>query len=403
MSEQENNISKLLDEVITLQQHHEKIKNSNGESFNIFSILKMQRKEVKTHSIFIYELLNPNGSHGQGDIFLKLFIEHVLNMKKNIGKNFIVKREDATAENKRIDLTIESDNYLFGIEIKIDALDIYKQLFSYHEELKNRTKGGKRFLLFYLTLNGKEASKDSLYGLSENDYQCISFQNEIITWLDFCIKEMALKHVIREALLQYKILIELLTKKMRGIQMDIENILLNDIEKLKAAIQIESTLTPVKIKLQTKFWEELKNRLKKEGKGVKEYGIKPINNLVKDYYEKSRSKKNFGLKFHIHDFKGKKVYAYINIYKSIHYGLRIEDNLGKLVKDTIIKNELRENLGIGNAMPDKYDSWIICFYTQEKINFYNLSSYANLVADDNELNKLITGIISHIHELENKL
>jgi hypothetical protein len=35
----------------------------------------MESDEVKTHSRFLAELLNPKGSHGQKDVFLKKFVE----------------------------------------------------------------------------------------------------------------------------------------------------------------------------------------------------------------------------------------------------------------------------------------------------------------------------------------
>ena len=56
-------IDQLLGSVTEIRKDHEQHANANGENFNIFSILKMRRKEVETHSRFIYELLNPNGSH----------------------------------------------------------------------------------------------------------------------------------------------------------------------------------------------------------------------------------------------------------------------------------------------------------------------------------------------------
>ena len=46
--------------------------------FNIFSILNVDRDEVHTHSAMLSELLNPKGSHGQGDAFLKLFLKDVV-------------------------------------------------------------------------------------------------------------------------------------------------------------------------------------------------------------------------------------------------------------------------------------------------------------------------------------
>lgn len=51
----------------------EKLKES-GENFNIFSILKMESKENDTHSAFLGELLNPNGSHLKEDLFLSAFV-----------------------------------------------------------------------------------------------------------------------------------------------------------------------------------------------------------------------------------------------------------------------------------------------------------------------------------------
>ena len=56
-------------------------KNIGGDKFNIFSILKMERLEVDTHSAFIYELINPNGTHFQGNKYFEIFIEEVLNIK----------------------------------------------------------------------------------------------------------------------------------------------------------------------------------------------------------------------------------------------------------------------------------------------------------------------------------
>ena len=46
-----------------------------GEWFNVFNVLGVSTDEVRTHSRFIAELLNPQGSHGCGDEFLKAFIE----------------------------------------------------------------------------------------------------------------------------------------------------------------------------------------------------------------------------------------------------------------------------------------------------------------------------------------
>lgn len=68
----------LLNQTRIILEKQNEFKRKTGESFNIFSILNMERLEVRTHSAFIYELLNTKGSHFQGDLFLRVFIEDIL-------------------------------------------------------------------------------------------------------------------------------------------------------------------------------------------------------------------------------------------------------------------------------------------------------------------------------------
>jgi hypothetical protein len=77
MGKEEN----LINQVKVINEKHETIKSINGENFNIFSILKIEKKEVNTHSYFIYDLLNPKGSHNQGDKFLRIFLKQILKKK----------------------------------------------------------------------------------------------------------------------------------------------------------------------------------------------------------------------------------------------------------------------------------------------------------------------------------
>lgn len=44
-----------------------------GEQFNIFHACGVNHYET-THSAIIAEFLNPQGSHGQGDVYLKEFL-----------------------------------------------------------------------------------------------------------------------------------------------------------------------------------------------------------------------------------------------------------------------------------------------------------------------------------------
>ncbi|MFD0751267.1 PD-(D/E)XK nuclease family protein [Mucilaginibacter calamicampi] len=71
---EQHHFKSLLSQVTTLNNHYIKINELTGENFNVFRILKLDSSEVRMHSAFIAELLNPQGSHGQHDIFLRLFI-----------------------------------------------------------------------------------------------------------------------------------------------------------------------------------------------------------------------------------------------------------------------------------------------------------------------------------------
>jgi len=65
-----------LNTLVSLLNHVRSIKDKYikppGENFNIFKVLGLTSNEVRTHSAFIAELLNPDGSHGLRDIFIKI-------------------------------------------------------------------------------------------------------------------------------------------------------------------------------------------------------------------------------------------------------------------------------------------------------------------------------------------
>ena len=67
-------IESLLSKVKLVVDKYDEIERITGEKYNIFSILGLSSDEL-AHSRFLANLLNPQGSHGQGDIYLKLFFE----------------------------------------------------------------------------------------------------------------------------------------------------------------------------------------------------------------------------------------------------------------------------------------------------------------------------------------
>ena len=66
-------LRKISEVLINEKARHEELR-KRGESFNVFDILGLSTNEVRLHSAFLAELLNPNGTHGLGSQFLFAFI-----------------------------------------------------------------------------------------------------------------------------------------------------------------------------------------------------------------------------------------------------------------------------------------------------------------------------------------
>ena len=221
MSTSPENIQRLLHAVHQIAQHQAEITRLKGERFNIFSILRIESAENKTHSAFLGELLDPKGSHGMDDTFLRLFLNQIgyanqdgdekerlqasVVLEKHIGK-----RDDEAKEGGRIDIYITlSNGRTIAIENKIYAGDQHAQIERYRNH--NPTKN----TVYYLTLDGSAASQASAGALKDKaDYHCISYRDTITAWLGACIKEAADQPILRETIKQYLILIQKLTGQL---------------------------------------------------------------------------------------------------------------------------------------------------------------------------------------------
>ena len=163
---------------------------------NVFEQLEPKETE---HSKILTELLNTNGKHNRGNLFLKLFFEYVMNDNKIFDENKIW---DITAEKGRYDILIKSsDNeYVFIIENKSNwATDQRNQLYRYWKELIKENKRIKRGLIIYLSPNRNkmpdnqtlESPDNSSDVISKNYIKVVFFNEHIINWLHECMKSVA--------------------------------------------------------------------------------------------------------------------------------------------------------------------------------------------------------------------
>jgi hypothetical protein len=187
-----------------------------GEYYNIFEVLNLSTDEVRLHSSFIADLLNPKGKHGLGvkplDSFLKIlgldFDEGTLG-NCNVKREFVIGSISADqTSGGNIDILLTIEDYLIIIENKIYAGDQPRQLIRYHNFAKSRP----HHALVYLTLGGDKPSDSSadelVYG---KDYKCISYGKDITEWIEKCLSMAVAKPLIRETLQQYLFIIKTLT------------------------------------------------------------------------------------------------------------------------------------------------------------------------------------------------
>ena len=217
-----NKLEQLLKEINHLVKQNEQDKKErtrNGENFNIFKICGIDYYELQ-HSSIIAELLNPLGSHGQGEKFLKLFMfAYGSNLpidEIEYDKVSVKKEEWTEAYDGRMDIYVEYAGLpLLIIENKLCAKDQSIQLKKYKEDADTKIKSSltpsRKYEIVYLTLDGKNASDDSGGGV---DYKHMSYARHIVSWLDACMKETIGIPMIRETLLQYQNHIKQLTNQV---------------------------------------------------------------------------------------------------------------------------------------------------------------------------------------------
>lgn len=123
----------------------------------------------------------------------------------------------------------------------------------------NKNYSNDELEIVYLTLDGSEPNEESTKGLTKEEKEkiiIISYKENIIEWIDTCIKEVTEIPIIRETLIQYKTLLKKITgKEEKNLIKEIEKLVLSNNEYLKMIYKIDDVLLrEIKIDLQFKFW-----------------------------------------------------------------------------------------------------------------------------------------------------
>ena len=403
---------KIFLENLSLISRKYKIINSTKETFNIFSILRNEYDEVNLHSKFITELLKDK-NHGRKFIELLLPIIGVENInykRVNIFSEYSVK------DNGRIDIILkfflEDNKKVIVIENKIYADDQYQQLKRYYDSMLMEGYKSEEIELVYLTLAGAEPSEDSIKGLPaavRENMRIISYKDDIITWIEDCIKEVAQVPIIRETLVQYESLLKKITGKGERIMTEeMKNMILSNKDYLDMVYKLTDVLVKIKQELQLKFWEKLEEKLNNSLNLQLEKRLEYPNhhyseNLIEKFYTNSRNNRFYGLMYFIKDLENRgKLYLRIEVSDNLYFGFRIINNEGNSTtnkKDDYLEKEL---LDLKFSRTDWWLGWKH-FYSSELqnqfINFKELdSNLVNVLKDDRKLERLTSEIEEEILE-----
>lgn len=377
MSEQ-NNSNKLLSETKSLILKYKEIAKLSGERYNIFKIIGLTSDEVRVHSKFIGNLLNPKGSHGQGYLFLKKFIElnaienfnyktATLHIEKDIGKV-------CGEYGGRIDILLEDINSkTIIIENKIYAKDSPNQLKRYHNYSKDN--------ILYLTLYGSKPSIESSKDLVLNkDFKLISYQDNIIKWLEECKMLSVNLPLLREGISHYINLIKYLTGQSinKTMKKELVHNILNSKESLEAASQIANNLRYAKAEVQKKFWKKLKEKFKEFDKKITTDELS--ENAIDSYY--NNNKRFIGLNIHLYQEAAYDVYYRIEVNHNVYFGFIIKQK-DELVSNKLEFNNLKKELKL-KINPDYKDDkgWLIWRRVKPHINFKEFNTEEVFLLND---------------------
>lgn len=237
--------------------------------YNIFTLFHKFSDEVNLHSNFIASLLDPNGDHYKGDLFLKLFLE-------TCGiDDFDIDTSMATVfkEFKHIDIYISDGKKHIILENKVYAKDQPTQIARYIKAIQNKDAEVKDedICVLYLHPDGELPDKQSFGDyharlLGENPsikFKVISYGKEILEWIDKCKNEVLNITDLNVFLSQYKDVIEMIYNRYKRIdKMETANLVEIFKENYTAVSEIVNNYQEVRKKIIYSFFKKVAEALK---------------------------------------------------------------------------------------------------------------------------------------------
>lgn len=259
-------LGKVLFDVRTLRTAKDLFSDQLAPDFRIFDYLCTNENGL---SYCFRDLLDPRGKHGQKRLFLDIFLKRIGGADWTAGARCLsVEREKRTNKNRRIDVYLEFDNGLIGIENKPWDRDGHRQLWDYAKWLRRaaRHRSRQSWLLVYLSNSDPDPCSISLKRreqLKEGRRFVQMNYHEAVEWLEegAAYTKAPTVRVFVDELVKF-IRTNINSELDMSEELQIKETLLASSENLEAAFLIAQSLDAVKRHLISKLKTDIESGIK---------------------------------------------------------------------------------------------------------------------------------------------
>ncbi|CAA0103935.1 Uncharacterised protein [BD1-7 clade bacterium] len=328
-------------EKVLIKQRQQKAMGINDYN-PLLSVLKND-DEVRLHSRFIYSMINPSSNHYRGCAFLSPFMKIVVGVERRSSSPMVHREWSGGGEQGGIDLLIIDGDKYYIIENKVWSGDSYRQIARYVMAVKRAFNLSNQQLkddvsVVYLSPYGRKVSSKSLgkfiyssdksnitYDLFVTDQKVennvleaeldavlsgasmsidhVSYQNNIRSWLDVCLKETANLTNIHQSLAFYKGAVETMLNCKESEVASVEGYLLekNNTDRIRQALAVEKAMPDVKGALLFDFFESIsmitENKLQPVFEDTDDFVTPYTTKKCRDRFVKGSDRGNIGALF----------------------------------------------------------------------------------------------------------
>lgn len=231
--------------------------------YNIYRLLNVTNKEVQMCRI-LADLLDPEGAHGEGAKYLIDFFAEVLHKEVSdaVLQDARVYKEYPITNDRRIDIVIRYHGGFIPIEVKINADDQKSQCYDYYNFAKKKDQDA---CIVYLTRSGYRPSEYSVTGsagdkLDESVIHCISFEKDILSWLE------RIKHVAAESMVPFidqfaGAVQDFVNTEDEEYKMKLTERIIDNSENLRTSLEIANTVNYAKAGLMRALFVEFEKQM----------------------------------------------------------------------------------------------------------------------------------------------